>query len=67
MTIASYGYEGKGKVVSKTAGGTLKMEAAFDQGRRPTALSFKNVADNQTISDQAMGWNKVDLKTYEKK
>jgi len=62
--VASYTYEGKAKVTGKTAG-PVRMEAAYDDGRRPTALSWKNAAENRELVARLMGWNKTDLKTSE--
>ncbi|MBU4405659.1 MAG: Ig-like domain-containing protein [Candidatus Aminicenantes bacterium] len=63
--IAAYTYEGPDKVKSKTLGLSLKLEAEFDDGKRPTALKYVNALTSKDIIDQAMSWNKVDLKTGE--
>lgn len=40
------------------------MNASYDEGRRPTALSYSDTA--KIIGDKAMAWNRVDMKKYEK-
>ncbi|MCP4146691.1 MAG: hypothetical protein GY757_02980, partial [bacterium] len=63
--LANYTYEGKGQVVKKNLQNSLIMDSAYDAGRRPTTLTYKNNS-GKTFFNRTMDWNKVDLKKLEK-
>ncbi|MCP4153227.1 MAG: hypothetical protein GY757_36185, partial [bacterium] len=63
--LASYTYEGKGKVIQKSLQNAITMDSGYDAGRRPTTLTYKNNS-GQTFFNRTMDWNKVDLKKFEK-
>jgi len=65
--IAFYSYEGKGKVIERSIGNLIKMGAGYDDGRRPVEISYKNISKNRELAKRAMSWNRVDLKTKERK
>jgi len=63
--IAGYTYEGKGKIRQKNIHNVITMDTAFDDGRRPLSMTYKNNQIQQVYIDKAMNWNKVDLKEFD--
>ncbi|MCP4150543.1 MAG: hypothetical protein GY757_22545, partial [bacterium] len=63
--LATYTYEGKGKVIQKSLQNAITMDSGYDAGRRPTSLTYKNNS-GKTFFNRTMDWNKVDLKKFEK-
>ncbi|MCP4152113.1 MAG: hypothetical protein GY757_30510, partial [bacterium] len=63
--LASYTYEGKGKVLQKRLQNSLIMDSGYDAGRRPTTMTYKNNS-GKTFFNRTMDWNKVNLKKFEK-
>jgi RHS repeat-associated protein len=61
--VAGYTYEGQDKVKIKTLGNGLKLEAEYDDGKRPTGFKYANALTNKEIIGQTSTWNKVDLQT----
>jgi RHS repeat-associated protein len=44
-------------------GSGLKLEAEYDDGKRPTGFKYANAVTNKEIIGQTSTWNKVDLQT----
>ncbi|MCX6580467.1 MAG: Ig-like domain-containing protein [Candidatus Aminicenantes bacterium] len=63
--IAGYTYEGKGKIRQKNIHNVITVDTAFDEGRRPLSMTYKNNQIQQVYIDKAMNWNKVDLKEFD--
>jgi YD repeat-containing protein len=64
--VVKYGYEGLGKITSKTIRDTVVMSSVFDNGKRMESLSYKNKRLNDTYMQQLMKWDLLNLKTEEK-
>lgn len=64
-SIAAYSYEGRAKVREKILAGALRLSAEYDEGRRPTGMSYSNTGSGSVIMGREMSWSKTDLKTAE--